>query len=235
MKFPEFSNKEKSVSMSPSISFIKGIFRRLFISPKEKIFVIGFHKTGTSSLGKALQMLGYRVCGAFPSIDHTDIEFLNNKKEVLNTIESIFDTYDAFQDTPWFWFYKELHERYPNAKFILSSRNPQKWMRSVSNHFGGNPNWKFHSWIYNGNGDPIGNEDLYIETFKMHNAEVKAFFEGNPNFLEMNLADGDNWNKLCSFLNRRKPLYTFPHVSSVGDQTNKKRQLIYKIKKMLGY
>lgn len=28
-----------------------------------KIFCIGFHKTGTKSLGTALDILGYRVCG----------------------------------------------------------------------------------------------------------------------------------------------------------------------------
>ena len=28
-----------------------------------KIFCIGFHKTGTTSLGQALEALGYRVCG----------------------------------------------------------------------------------------------------------------------------------------------------------------------------
>ena len=28
-----------------------------------KVFCIGFHKTGTSSLGAALKILGYKVCG----------------------------------------------------------------------------------------------------------------------------------------------------------------------------
>ncbi len=28
-----------------------------------KIFCIGFQKTGTTSLGRALELLGYRVCG----------------------------------------------------------------------------------------------------------------------------------------------------------------------------
>jgi hypothetical protein len=30
-------------------------------SDRSKVFGIGFHKTGTSSLGRALSMLGYRV------------------------------------------------------------------------------------------------------------------------------------------------------------------------------
>ncbi len=31
---------------------------------KQKVFCIGFHKTGTSSLALALKTLGYRVAGA---------------------------------------------------------------------------------------------------------------------------------------------------------------------------
>ena len=30
---------------------------------KAKVFCIGFHKTGTTSLERALEMLGYRVTG----------------------------------------------------------------------------------------------------------------------------------------------------------------------------
>jgi len=38
--------------------------RTVSLMRKQKIFVIGFHKTGTSSLGAALEILGYTVCDA---------------------------------------------------------------------------------------------------------------------------------------------------------------------------
>lgn len=59
-----------------------------------KIFCIGFQKTGTKSLGAALDRLGCRVCGSVGAKD-PDIA-----KNVLSLIPSLVPWYDAFQDNP---------------------------------------------------------------------------------------------------------------------------------------
>lgn len=60
-----------------------------------KIFGLGFQKTGTKSLGAALDILGYRVCGPVGAKD-PDIA-----KNVRPLIHSLVPLYDAFQDNPW--------------------------------------------------------------------------------------------------------------------------------------
>lgn len=65
----------------------------------KKVFYIGFQKTGTSSLGIALEHLGYRVAGFYPFRDlaaETDVtheELLERAKEVAQNV-------DAAQDMP---------------------------------------------------------------------------------------------------------------------------------------
>jgi hypothetical protein len=47
--------------------------------------------------------------------------------------EQIFDGYRATVDWPGCTFYAQLMQRYPDAKVILTVRDPQKWYESVYN------------------------------------------------------------------------------------------------------
>ena len=82
---------------------------------KEKVFVIGFQKTGTTSLELALNYLGYSVY----SVDKNLFKY-KNKEELNIYIKAKLENWDAVQDMPWPLFYKELYELYPNAKFIFT-------------------------------------------------------------------------------------------------------------------
>jgi hypothetical protein len=81
-----------------------------------KVFCIGFHKTGTTSLNVALQTLGYQVTG--PN-GYNDPKI---QKRVLALAHSLVKKYDAFQDNPWPIIYKEMDHAYPGSKFILTVR-----------------------------------------------------------------------------------------------------------------
>src|SRR5690554_1808437 len=98
---------------------------------KEKVFVIGFQKTGTTSLETALKILGYRVHGG----DKNLMKF-ERSEDLKKYISGVMQTWDAVQDMPWPLFYRELYDLYPNAKFILTHRNPEKWINSVVRYFG---------------------------------------------------------------------------------------------------
>ena len=95
-----------------------------------KVFGIGFHRTGTSSLGRALEQLGYNVCG----------NFIHNETNLGDTLHQraydMAERYDAFQDFPWPLLYRELDKRYPGSRFILTTRNTDAWVRSVLKHVG---------------------------------------------------------------------------------------------------
>ena len=72
---------------------------------KAKVFCIGFHKTGTTSLELALKKLGYRVTGSFGTKD-PDIA-----GKVHDMAYAMVPEYDAFEDNPWPILYRELDER----------------------------------------------------------------------------------------------------------------------------
>jgi hypothetical protein len=129
-----------------------------------KVFGIGFHKTGTSSLAGALYTLGYNVTGYF-GIHDPDIE-----KNVFEQAYIRANRYDAVQDTPWPVLYKELDRWFPGSKFILTVRTSDTWIMSVKKHFKGY-HIPAHEWIY-GVGTVVGNESTYIRRFEQHNREV---------------------------------------------------------------
>lgn len=133
-----------------------------------KIFGIGFQKTGTKSLGAALEKLSYCVCGPVSAKD-PDIA-----KNAPALIHSLVPRYDAFQDNPWPLFYEDLDRRYPGSRFILTVRSPETWIESVVAHFGDHDT-PMRRYIY-GVGHPEGNEWVFLERYRRHNDEVRHYF-----------------------------------------------------------
>lgn len=229
MLLPELS-RDNTHGMAPSSYFLRGLYRRITKRDRKKIFVLGFHKTGTTSLAKALLVLGYRVCGFVnpkPGMSPSS----HTKEELFeSTYKPLLNEYDVFEDTPWFIFYKELAELYPDAKFILTVRPPEKWYKSAVKHFGGYNRHSFH-WIYDGEGDPTGNRELFLEKYTRHNREVTEYFKKeNKDLLVMNMPEDFNWEVLCNFLSCSKPFGSFPHANSASDRLTLKRRLIYQMK-----
>jgi len=63
-------------------------------------------------------------------------------------------------------------------------------------------------------GAPEGNEAVYLERYERHNREVLEYFRDRPDdFLMMDFAAGDGWDKLCPFLGEKKPRQPFPHAN----------------------
>ena len=183
----------------------------------QKVFGIGFQKTGTSSLMRALQTLGYRVCDGCGNADNPNIE-----NEVYEICYSLVEKYDAFEDHPWSVLYRELDEKYPNSKFILTVRPTEQWIRSMCSHFGSQYT-PMREWIY-GVGHPQGNEEVYIERYERHNAEVKEYFKDRSNDLLILQMDGKTeeqqlWKSICDFLGKPLPENVkFPHANSKKDR-----------------
>jgi Sulfotransferase domain len=184
-----------------------------------KVFCIGFHKTGTTSLGRALELLGYRVVGA-TGVNDPDIG-----EHVHALADQMLERYDAFQDNPWPLIYRYLDERCPGSKFILTVRSPEAWIRSQVEHFGLTET-PMRQWIY-GAGCPQGHEELYLRRFRSHGEEVRRYFAERPrDLLVMDLARGDGWEQLCPFLGVAVPAVEFPFANKAGDR----KRLLYRLK-----
>lgn len=181
---------------------------------KHKVFIIGFQKTGTTSLEHALESLDYRVYGG----DKTLMKIENTESLKLYINDTLL-TWDAVQDMPWPLFYRELYDLYPDGKFILTIRDTQKWISSVKKYFA-SIRVPLHKKIYN---VPCaeGHESVYIDVYQQHNREVKEFFKEKSNFIVMEQGENFDFKTLCGFLSIDKvPKTAFPHA-----RNNKGRML----------
>lgn len=173
----------------------------------QKVFCIGFHKTGTKSLAAALRTLGYRVTG--PN-GVRDPEIATN---VYDMAAKLVTQYDAFQDNPWPIIYREMDERHPGSKFILVLRDTQAWIDSQVKHFG-TEETPMRKWIY-GVGCPKGNEEVYLARYARHNREVQEYFASRPDdLLVMKLESGAAWEPICRFLGKKVPDLPYPRENT---------------------
>lgn len=190
---------------------------------RPRVFCIGWHKTGTSSLGMALLELGYSVLGC-----RLDMAEPLLRKDLDKPLELAGD-FDALQDVPWAALYKELDAKYPGSKFILTLRDQHSWLESASRHFI-DYDVGLHRWLY-GAGVMKGNEELYIERYNKHYGDVEKYFNNRPNdLLVMNLTEGDGWEKLCGFLEEPIPLKSFPYANKGKYKYNWKELLKLKLR-----
>jgi len=197
-------------------------------SKHPKVICIGWHKTGTSTLGDALLDLGYTVTGA-----REDLAYSLLDGDIEPSLE-IAKNFEALQDVPFAALFKELDKAFPNSKFILTVRDEQAWLNSAKKHFK-NKNYKLHQWLY-GNGVIEGNEALYLERYKKHYKEVKTYFKDRPDdLLVMNLNKGDGWEKLCAFLNKSIPKKAFPNSNKGKHNFTLKDKIIHLIRQLSPY
>lgn len=182
----------------------------------KKIFGIGFHKTGTTSLIRALKIMGYGCMGSF-GISDPEIS-----KTVYDKSFSKIDKYDAFIGHPWTVIFRKLDENYPGSKFILTLRPVDMWIASVTRHFG-NETTHMRKWVY-GIGCPAGNEKIYVSRYEQHTRDVIEYFNNRPDdLLILRLTEGDGWEKLCPFLGKPVPDAAFPYENRVIEREERFR------------
>jgi hypothetical protein len=169
-----------------------------------KVFCIGFHKTGTTTFGQAMSQLGYTVCGT--QLHLAALLRRSNYDEAL----ALAANHDAFRDNPWPMLYQLCDEHFPGSKFVLTTRSPDGWIKSVTTHFG-TSDTEMRQWIY-GVGHPVGHENTYLRRYKSHNESVREYFHGRSSqFAELSWEKGDGWDKLCDFVGKVIPNRPFPH------------------------
>lgn len=94
----------------------------------------GFGRTGTLSLKVALERLGYGPCyhmtEVFDKPGHVALWEAATRGERVDW-ELVFGGYGATVDWPAAAFYEDLMERYPEARVILTVRDPDRWYESA--------------------------------------------------------------------------------------------------------
>jgi len=202
-----------------------------------KIFGIGFIKTGTSSLGVALKLLGYNHCGgSFNSANQLMPAYIQGNHQQLY---DFVDRYDSFEDFPFCapGVPQLLDKKYPNSKFVLTERPSESWYRSLTKYFdlpGPNKDRTLFTVTKTGSDLPLGrfyglmnymmcvfgtldmsDKDFVIKTYEEHNQRFKDYFANRPGkLLVVNWVNGDGWKQLCPFLGKPVPNRPFPRVNA---------------------
>lgn len=196
-----------------------------------KVIGAGLGRTGTFTLKTALEMLGCGPC-------HHMVEVMGNaaaQVPLWNRAadgepvdwDEIFAGYEATVDWPGCHFYAELAERYPEAKVILSTRDPERWYESMSETIlksmqmmgfvEGLPVPADHPMRFGGviiSQKTFGydySRDNVIAAFERHVADVRRTIAPGR-LLEFEAAQG--WEPLCAFLGVPVPDEPFPRTNS---------------------
>ncbi|KIJ46145.1 hypothetical protein M422DRAFT_250179 [Sphaerobolus stellatus SS14] len=108
--------------------------------PPIRVICLGLGRTGTVSLTAALEILGCGPCyhtskrmDSRPSDNYFGKSGLGRTLEGGDPelIDDILQGYVSVLDQPAANFPETLYRAYPEAKFILTTRNPKKWERSM--------------------------------------------------------------------------------------------------------
>lgn len=188
------------------------------LDARPKIFCVGFHKTGTTSFGRALRTLGFRVRKGM-NFNRPGKRIVIPEPVTLEKVEEValrlVPRYAAFEDNPWPLMFRRLDEEYPGSRFILTRRESASWIRSAANYFGTKTNPMFDL-IYGRRDFCIaGNEEEAVARYERHNADVLEHFRGRgEDLLIWDLASAQSWDRLCDFLECPVPRQPFPHAKN---------------------
>lgn len=188
-----------------------------------KVIGAGFGRTGTMSLQAALQQLGFAPCYHMAEVFiHGPETFAQWEAASAGTPDwdAIFDGYQATVDFPACTHWKALAEYYPDAKVLLSVRDPEKWFQSTQDTIF-SPPWidyletsmagKFFTGSVDGYFDRrMHDKDYLVQRFRDHVADVQATI-APERLLTYQVQQG--WGPLCKFLEVAEPDTEFPRIN----------------------
>jgi hypothetical protein len=189
-----------------------------------KVIGAGFGRTGTMSLKIALEQLGFGPCYHMIEAFGIPGAFRQWTKAALGEPvdwEQMFQGFASAVDFPACAFYRELAQRYPEAKVILTERDPESWCDSAqatifnpatAERIGGLPEMDEMMGALMGRvfGSGFGDRERMIAVYRRHNAAVKRDIP-RENLLVYNPAEG--WEPLSAFLGVKAPAAPFPKTN----------------------
>ena len=198
-----------------------------------KVIGAGFGRTGTLSLKHALEKLGFDKCYHMFEVHnnpgHEDLwrraHSRAQKGEAIDW-DTLFEGYQASVDWPSCNLWREQLAHFPDAKVILSLRDPDKWYDSVMatiyrvSSQGLNAQEEAAraraEWVYEIIWDRLFHQRMndreYVkQIFNEHNEQVKK--EVPPEKLLVFEAS-DGWQPLCKFLDVPVPYEPYPRVNT---------------------
>ncbi|KAI0199215.1 P-loop containing nucleoside triphosphate hydrolase protein [Astrocystis sublimbata] len=217
------------------------------VKPK-KLIVLSAPRTGTHGLYLALKQLGFKPYH-MAEVLATGTSAIKVLTQGMNAewfhegspygkaeYDKWFADYDVIIEMPFFML-RSVLKTYPDAKFLLTERDPDKWAKSVLNTIG-KANERFHkfpmsvfkefdnfafnmgvfgsrmmNYVTNGHGLSDEGHKALVENYKAYIADVKRLVP--PEKLKVvKLEDGFGWKELCPVLNVPIPDGPWPSLNT---------------------
>ncbi|KAI1269160.1 hypothetical protein F5Y18DRAFT_415007 [Xylariaceae sp. FL1019] len=214
-----------------------------------RVIVLSYCRNGTLGLYAALKILGYNPYHVVNIFEHgvphieTTIEAIKGGQTGIGRysredFDKWFDGYDSVIEIPSFDLLDDFLIAYPDAKFILTTREPEAWLSSmkktiipantVHQHFPLSILKYFDAMMWSRSrlaktwrycffptGD-LQNHKSTVETYVAYNQRVRDSVPVEK-LLEVKLEDGLGWQQICPFLEAPIPDVPYPRIHDSED------------------
>ncbi len=205
-----------------------------------RVIGAGYPRTGTTSLQQALELLGFGPCCHMWELlkpEHAWRWPLWGRAFDGKPADwrMLFKGFDSTVDAPGAFFWRKLSRAFPEAKVILTVRDPDSWMRSMQSGTAAG-----RAAIGNARIDPVvpatlakmdaaiarergsgpdpapgpARERFIREQYLLNIEQVKGEIAPDR-LLVFDVKEG--WGPLCAFLGVPVPSTPFPHENDAGD------------------
>ena len=184
----------------------------------------GLGRTATFSMKFALEHVGLGPCYHMSEVFAGARRNIPLWVDVVNgrpDWDTIFDGFQSTTDYPACTFWRELADYYPNAKVVLTVRDPDSWFDSVSQtifseqmqgSLAGSPaEAMMRGAVLDAFGDRLNDRAFMTDWFERRNQTV---IDALPPERLLVYSPREGWEPLCSFLGVPVPDGPFPRVNS---------------------
>ena len=203
-----------------------------------KLIGAGLPRTGTLSQKVALEMLGFGPCYHMVNVlaDLDEAQGWQRGLDGEGPWDEIFEGFESTVDWPGSFFYRELVDHYPDAKVLLSTREPAAWERSMRDTIWGmfyddmlmrdlsearekiDPKWHGYTQMMRGMWERSGlinaGADTTSEDMQAGITRYEQEVQQNvPSDRLLVWSVSDGWEPLCEFLEVPVPDQPFPHLN----------------------
>lgn len=186
----------------------------------------GFGRTGTESLKTALNMLGFGPCHHMHEVmpDRNQQELWDRKTLGEDVSwDTIFAGFNSAVDWPSAHYWEELMEVYPDAKVILTYRDPESWWKSYEKTLlqilhrieaSGDLGMVWRVIAEGEFGLMHADKDACLARYAENAARARDMVPAGR-FLEMEVGEG--WERICPFLGVDIPVAPYPSGNTTED------------------
>jgi hypothetical protein len=203
-----------------------------------KVIGAGLPRTATLTQKIALEMLGFGPCYHMVNVfmDFDQVGLWRDALDGRPDWQRIFGDCQATVDWPSGFFYRELLEAHPDAKVLLSVREPESWEKSMRDtvwgvihgdilirHISSAAGMVDRRWgdylelmkalLWEGRGTLAENHHEPGALVKGYHRHTEAVKESVPAEQLLTWHPKDGWEPLCEFLEVEVPSTPLPHVN----------------------